>query len=122
MNKILELRQKRARVWNDAKKYLDEHRGKDGILSEDDEAVYERLEGVVVLLGKEIERLERQAAIDRVVDTPMPWEHEISEAEAIDALQKHGWVQCTYNCEPFAVVKHKVKGENDDKRRVDFLL
>ncbi len=64
MNKIIELREKRAKVWEQAKAFLDEKRGKDGLLSAEDAATYERMEADVVNLGKEIERLERQAAID----------------------------------------------------------
>lgn len=64
MNRILELREKRAKVWEDAKAFLDSKRGKDGLISPEDAAVYEKMEEEVVSLGKEIDRLERQAAID----------------------------------------------------------
>ena len=63
MSKILELREKRARAWEAAKAFLDS-KGKDGVLSGEDEATYERMEKDVVDLGKQIDRLERQAAID----------------------------------------------------------
>ena len=39
-------------------------RGSDGLISAEDNATYERMEADVVALGKEIERLQRQAAID----------------------------------------------------------
>ncbi len=64
MNKILELREKRAKAWDAAKAFLDSKRGGDGLLSAEDTAVYDKMEADVVALGKEIERLERQAAID----------------------------------------------------------
>ncbi len=64
MSKIIELREKRAKVWEEAKAFLDEKRGEDGLLSAEDTATYEKMETEVVNLGKEIERLERQAAID----------------------------------------------------------
>ncbi len=64
MSKIIELRGKRAKVWEEAKAFLDERRGEDGLLSAEDTATYEKMETEVVNLGKEIERLERQAAID----------------------------------------------------------
>jgi co-chaperonin GroES (HSP10) len=66
MNRILELREKRAKVWEDAKAFLDEKRGKDGLIAPEDEAVYEKMEAEVVALGKEVERLERQAALGKV--------------------------------------------------------
>ena len=65
MNRIIELREKRAKVWEQAKAFLDrKKRGEDGFLSAEDAATYEKMEAEVVNLGKEIERLERQAAID----------------------------------------------------------
>ncbi|MGX8707096.1 MAG: phage major capsid protein, partial [bacterium] len=70
MNKILALREKRANLWNEAKAFLDSHRGEDGMISAEDNATYEKMEADVVALGREIERLERQAAIDREMDQP----------------------------------------------------
>ena len=70
MTKILELREKRANLWNATKAFLDSHRGEDGMVSAEDNASYEKMEADVVALGKEIERLERQAAIDREMDQP----------------------------------------------------
>ena len=64
MNAILELRTKRAKAWDAAKAFLDARRGDNGIVSAEDNATYERMEADVINLGKEIERLERQAAID----------------------------------------------------------
>lgn len=64
MNKILDLREKRANVWDSAKKFLDSKRNDNGLLSAEDTATYEKLETEVVNLGKEIERLERQATIE----------------------------------------------------------
>ncbi len=64
MSKILELREKRAKAWDAAKAFLDTKRGNDGLLSAEDTAVYEKMEADVVALGKEVERLERQSAID----------------------------------------------------------
>ena len=70
MNQILALREKRANLWNQTKAFLDSHRGEDGMVSAEDNATYEKMEADVVALGKEIERLERQAAIDREMDQP----------------------------------------------------
>ena len=70
MNKILALREKRANLWNETKAFLDSHRDEDGMVSAEDNATYEKMEADVVALGKEIERLERQAAIDREMDQP----------------------------------------------------
>ncbi len=70
MNQIMTLREKRAKLWEDTKAFLDSHRGEDGMVSAEDNATYEKMESDVVALGKEIERLERQAAIDRELDKP----------------------------------------------------
>lgn len=75
MSKILELREKRAKAWDAAKQFLDAKRGADGMLSEQDTATYDKMEQDVMNLGKEIERLERQAAIDaelsKATSTPL---------------------------------------------------
>lgn len=70
MNQILTLREKRAKAWDAAKAFLDSKRGADGMLSAEDAATYDKMEADVVNLGKEIERLERQAAIDRELEKP----------------------------------------------------
>lgn len=71
MNKILELREKRAKVWEDAKKFLDEKRNQDGLLAAVDVEVYEKMEADVVGLGKEIDRLERQKSMDLEFSKPL---------------------------------------------------
>ena len=70
MNKILELREKRAKTWDAAKAFLDTKRGSDGLLSAEDVAIYEKMEADVVDLGKEIDRLERQTALDAELSKP----------------------------------------------------
>jgi len=64
MNQILELREKRAKAWAAAKAFLDSKRGTDGVVSAEDTTVYDKMEADVIALGKEVERLERQAVID----------------------------------------------------------
>lgn len=71
MNKILELREKRAKSWEAAKAFLDTKRGTDGIVSAEDTVTYEKMEADVVALGKEIDRLEKQEALDRELSKPL---------------------------------------------------
>ena len=59
MKTINDLRTQRARVWEQAKAFLDEHRDENGILSGEDTETYERMEADIVNLGKEIERQDR---------------------------------------------------------------
>ena len=70
MDKIMELRDKRVKLWEAAKNFLDSHTDEDGKLSADDAAAYEKMEADVVEMKKAIDRLERQAAIDRELDKP----------------------------------------------------
>lgn len=64
MSMILELKEKRAKAWEAAKAFLDSKRTETGLLSAEDAAEYDRMEADVVSLGKEIDRLERQALLD----------------------------------------------------------
>ncbi len=52
MSKILELREKRAKAWEAAKKFLDSKRGEDGLLSAEDTAAYERWKKKWWILGR----------------------------------------------------------------------
>ena len=70
MNKILELREKRAKAWDAAKAFLDTKRGTDGLISAEDEATYNKMESDVLALGKEIDRLEKQAILDAELNAP----------------------------------------------------
>lgn len=65
MDKILELREKRAKAWDKAKNFLDSCRDEKGMISQEDSDRYDKLEQEVVDLGKEIDRLERQERIER---------------------------------------------------------
>lgn len=68
---ILELREKRAKAWEAAKAFLDSHRKENGILSAEDDAAYTKMEQEITDLGKEIERLERQEALDAELNRPV---------------------------------------------------
>jgi len=70
MSQILQLREKRNKLWNTAKEFLDSKRGTDGMVSPEAAAEYDKMEADMVALGKEIERLERQAAYDLEMSKP----------------------------------------------------
>ena len=70
MNTVLQLRENRAKKWDAAKAFLDVKRGADGLLSAEDAQSYEKMEAEVVALGKEVERLERQVALDAELNKP----------------------------------------------------
>lgn len=70
MSKINELRTQRAKLWEQAKNFLDSHR-KNGILSAEDTATYEKMEKDIVDLGHEIERQQRADAFEREMNAPV---------------------------------------------------
>lgn len=67
---VNEMRVKRAKVWEQTKDFLDSHRSKNGTLSAEDEAVYNKMEQEIVDLGKEIDRQERLEAMEREMRVP----------------------------------------------------
>jgi HK97 family phage major capsid protein len=70
MATILELREKRNKIWNTAKEFLDQKRGTDGLVPAEAAAEYDKMESDMVSLGREIERLERQVAFDLEMARP----------------------------------------------------
>ena len=70
MNTANELRNQRARVWEQAKAFLDSHRNNNGVLSAEDTETYERMEQDIVNLGKEIDRQDRLDAFEREMKAP----------------------------------------------------
>ena len=64
MSTALELREKRNKLWNSAKQFLDSKRDANGMVSQESAAEYDRMEADILALGKEIDRLDRQTAID----------------------------------------------------------
>ena len=71
MSKLLEMRRKRAEVWEKAKAFLDERTGENGVMSAEDSQQYERMEQEVVDLGHAIDRMERAEQMDREMDQPV---------------------------------------------------
>lgn len=70
MSKILELRNKRAQLWEQTKNFLEEHRGENGLVDAVAVEQYERMGKEVQDLGAEIERLEQQAQVDAQLSAP----------------------------------------------------
>ena len=71
MSKILEMRQKRAEVWDKAKAFLDERTNESGVMTAEDSQQYERMEQEVVDLGHTIDRMERAEQMDREMNEPV---------------------------------------------------
>ena len=64
MTEIMNLREKRVQTWNAAKAFLESHRGNDGMLSTEDDAIYNKMVDDMDRMGKEIARLEKLEALD----------------------------------------------------------
>ena len=70
MNQIVTLREKRAQAWDAAKAFLEAKRQPDGTIAAEDALTYEKMEKTVEDLGREVNRLERQAVIDLEMNAP----------------------------------------------------
>ncbi|CAK7036828.1 MAG: hypothetical protein BACD_00145 [Bacteroides rodentium] len=70
MSKIMELRNQRAKLWEQAKGFLEEHRGENGLVEASAVEQYEKMADDVRSLGAEIDRLEQQEAFDAELSAP----------------------------------------------------
>lgn len=70
MNKIMELKNKRAQLWEESKKFLEDHRGEDGLVPAADAENYDKMLNNVKALGDEISRLENQKDIEDMLSAP----------------------------------------------------
>jgi HK97 family phage major capsid protein len=68
---IQDLITKRAKAWEAAKDFLDSHRNDKGVLTDEDGETYDRMEKDITDLTKEIERMNRQRAIEDELAKPM---------------------------------------------------
>ena len=66
-----ELRENRAKAWENAKNFLDSHRNESGMLSPEDVAAYEKMEAEIIGMGEEIKRSERCMALDAELARPV---------------------------------------------------
>ena len=67
---IIDLRTKRASLWEETKKFLAEHTDKDGKMAAADAEAYEKMEADIAEMGKTIDRLEKQAEMDKKLAMP----------------------------------------------------
>ena len=67
---IQKMIEKRANLWEETKNFLETHTDKDGKISAEDVATYEKMESEVNELSKNIERFQRQLATDSILAQP----------------------------------------------------
>lgn len=68
---ITELLNKRAKTWEAAKAFLESHRDKDGLLSAEDGAAYDKMEAEIEAYSTDIERMCRQKDIEDKMSKPL---------------------------------------------------
>lgn len=90
MNDILQMRTKRAELWDKAKTYLDEHRDEQGNLSAEDSAAYDRMEGEIITMGRTIDRLERAQTIENEMNSPINKPITVTPAEPAEKKGRAG--------------------------------
>ena len=106
MNEILALREKRANLWDAAKKYRDSHLSEDGTMSAEDAAVYDRMVDDVDRMKKEIDRLERRDAIEDEMNRPTA--RPLVGAPDKTRDEKPGTASDTYNKAFWNMLRNKV--------------
>ena len=67
---ITELREKRNKAWEAAKAFVETKRDADGLMTAEDAATYAQMEQKVQDYSAEIDRMERQEAMDRQLNAP----------------------------------------------------
>ena len=70
MTQIMELMDKRAKAWEAAKSFLNTHSQNGGMVSAEDAATYDKMEKEVTDFTHDIERLQRQEEIDKMLSAP----------------------------------------------------
>ena len=87
---IVELREKRAKLWATMEGFLDTHHNEKGVLSADDDATYGNMERDLNDLTNEIRRMERrdamEAELSKPVDAPITAKPEKPVAAPVEKL------------------------------------
>ena len=68
---VNELRENRAKAWENAKNFLESHRNGKGMLAPEDVATFEKMKAEIVGMGEEIKRAERCLALDAELSRPV---------------------------------------------------
>lgn len=118
MNIIQELREKRAKAWDAAKAFLDSKRDAKGLVSEEDTAVYDKMEAEVVALGKEIDRLERQSTLDAELSKPNSISNHIAWSRRERAMAGKPYGVVAYGYRGGKTQQHVWQVDEQEARRV----
>lgn len=120
---IIELRNKRAQKLAAAKAFLESNRNAEGFLSEEDDAVYARMETEITNLGNEIARMERLEEMDAKLSQPVsapitekPAAQEkpdTKKGRASDAYKKAFWAHTRHSDHATPEMKNSLREGSD---------
>ncbi len=110
MSKTLELREKRNGLWEQTKAFLDNAKRENGVLCAEDVAKYEKMEADIVSLGREIDILERQTALDLQLNTPI--NQPIKNTPNMNAQMKNGKASDEYKDAFWKTMRNKTAFES----------
>lgn len=70
MKTVLELIEQRNKAWTAAKNFAESHQNAQGVLSDEDSAVYDRMEKEIMDITREINRMQRADALEAELNKP----------------------------------------------------
>lgn len=107
MNEIRAMREKRVKLWEAAKAFVESRKDVSGTLSAEDSATYDQMEADVIRMGKEIERLERQEALDLEFDRPTARTLTDKPVAPEGKAEKTGWASDAYKAAFWRTMRDK---------------
>ena len=91
---IQELMEKRAKVWEAAKNFVDTHENENGVLSAEDSATYERMESEIEDLTKAIDRHRKAEEMEKNLNQPGSLMQAVRASRRQDVLLMNTAGQC----------------------------
>ena len=110
-----ELVTKRANLWNAMNSFLDSHRNESGVLSEEDDAAYAKMEKEFDSLSKEINRFDRKEALEnelnKPVNTPIVTRPSINDEEDKPGRGSKNYKKSFWNAMRSKVIRPEVQND-----------
>ena len=113
MSKILEMIEKRNKAWEGTKAFLDSKRDKDGLISEEDDKVYDEMEKKVHNYSLEIERLQKIEEMDKELSKPLSDAIVTKPMKVDDKLEKKGRARDEYKESMLTALRTNFKKVSD---------
>lgn len=104
---VREILMKRANLWEEAKKFFDEH-AKDGLMSEEDAATYDKMNADIDNMTANIKRLEHRANFDAELEKPFNTPH-FEPFNNNSATGKTGRASAEYKSAMLSAIKSKFR-------------